>query len=84
MPQREELHRLVDLIPPHELHTAQRFLQYLCGMKLPEEGVLVVDDPDHAPDGPESPEEVAAWRDYELHLAKLPPLERELEPEESP
>ena len=80
MPHREELHRLVELVPPHELHTALRFMQFLCGAP-PAEGVLVVDDPDHAPDAPETPEEQAAWKDYEQHLQHLKPLEADLEPE---
>jgi hypothetical protein len=44
-------------------------LQFLCGPAHAANGVLVVDDPDHGPDAPESPEEVAAWKDYEAHLA---------------
>jgi hypothetical protein len=69
MPQREDLHKLIEALPAQELHTALRFLQFLCGPAHAANGVLVVDDPDHGPDAPESPEEVAAWKDYEAHLA---------------
>jgi hypothetical protein len=79
MPQREELHQLIELIPAHELHTALRFMQFLCGVSAAAAKVIVVDDPNHAPDLPETPEEQAAWRDYEANLAKLPPLDREIE-----
>ena len=82
MPHREEMHRLVELIPPPELHTALRFLQFLCGAERPEAKVIVVDDPDHAPEAPETPEEQAAWRDYEAHLASsIKTLHTDLEPE---
>jgi hypothetical protein len=79
MPHRDELHRLIELIPAHELHTAMRFMQFLCGVGPHAAQIIVVDDPDHAPDAPETPEEQAAWRDYEANLAKLPPLDREIE-----
>ena len=81
MPHREELHRLVELVPPQELQTAVRFLQFLCGGAPPPAHVLVVDDPDHAPEAPESPEEQEAWRDYEQHLSKVKPLVLDLEDE---
>jgi hypothetical protein len=68
MPQREELHKLVEALPAQELHAALRYMQFLCGQPIGG-GVLVVDDPDHAPDAPETPEEQAAWKDYEAHLA---------------
>lgn len=80
MPHREELHRLIEQIPPQELPTALRFLQFLAG--TPEAArLLVVDDPGHAPEPPESPEEHAAWSDYESHLKQLRPLDQELEPD---
>ncbi|MDB5098023.1 MAG: hypothetical protein JWM80_2444 [Cyanobacteria bacterium RYN_339] len=69
MPQREELHKLVETLPAQELHAALRYMQYLCGQLPAGNGVLVVDDPEHGPDAPETPEEQAAWRDYEAHLA---------------
>lgn len=82
MPQREEMHKLIELLPESEVRPALRYLQYLCGMAPAKAGVLVVDDPGHEPEAPESPEEQAAWRDYERHLAKLPPLEAELADED--
>jgi hypothetical protein len=79
MPQREDLHKLIEALPAQELQAALRYLQFLCGPAHAANGILVVDDPDHAPDAPETPEEQAAWRDYEAHLHKLRPLEEELE-----
>ena len=34
---KEELHQLVDQLPEGDLHTARRFLEYLCSPQVPQE-----------------------------------------------
>jgi len=63
-----ELHRLVEALPVHELHAAQRFLEYL--HQLGGDPVLraLLETPED--DEPETPEEQAAVQEAREQLAR--------------
>jgi hypothetical protein len=65
---KEELHRLVEKLPVHELHAAQRFLEYL--RHVGSDAVLQALQ--HAPedDELETPEEQAAVQEAREQLAR--------------
>lgn len=67
MSTREELHKLVDELPAHEIEAAYAYLHALCGHVEETPTVVVVDDPDR-PDEPDTPSQAEAWKMFETEV----------------